>query len=496
MEHESRSQEASSGEGPTWNDLSGDVNGPVIQAGVINGGLHINGAAGSSGADVTSEVSSEELRRAASAWHVRFASVDFVNLPRIAMLASGTPVMNAARRAGLDADKPFRGQGMAPGYFVGDVRPIFETWDAEAVALDERTVGQVRRGMLVSFETPMRCANPPAASPKALTGDLARDPHLIFQTGDHRVIVRFDPRWLTTTTAGGTLHDAVRHPQVYSGLGQVAAVFDDGIHVSALVLGQPQCADQALSDYVMSAKLPIPRELAVDDFRNELSAAEQLPLLGDGSLREESVERLGVVLFFDENQVIPGEIDRAVLGQVVRVVPEYRRDLGMAVASFFPPNNIGSADISVHLLLREPALWKTFTVPGLASLVSSRNLAVTVISGVTREQAADLDEALRGETAAYRGAVELDRTMSMHRSLFPEVDRYHVVGAELRLRYSAVSRATAEANDEDLDEPLNDWLDEDLFRTVVWEEDEEQSSAEERDAELIMEAWLRDLGGK
>ncbi len=208
------------------------------------------------------------------------------------------------------------------------------------------------------------------------------------------------------------------------------------------------------------------------------------------------MQPLGVVLVFDEDQVVPGEIDRAVLGQLVRVVPEFRRDIGVAVASLLPPKGAGAADLSARLLAREPALWKTFTVPGLAALIKTRNLAVAVVSGVTQTQSADLDEAMREGMAAYCGAMELDRTLSMHSSLFPEEDRYHVVGAELRLRYSAASRAIADANNEPLDEPLNTWLDEGLFRTVVWEEDEAQSAAEEREAALIMDAWLRDQGGR
>jgi hypothetical protein len=428
---------------------------------------------------------------------VRFASVDFVNLPRIAMLTAGAPVMGAAARAGLDAAKPFRGQGAAPGHFVGLARPLFETWGAEAVVLDERTAGQVRRGTLVSFETSMRCVNPPGAPPEAPTGDLARDPHLRFRVGGYRVIVSFDPRWLTTTTAGGTLHDAVQDPQVYSGLGQVAAVFDDGrIRVSALAFGQPQNADQALFEYMMSTTLPLPNTLAVHDFRNELSAAEQAQQRIASSLKEENVERLGVVLFLDEDQVIAGEIDRVVLGQVVRVVPEYRRDLRVAVASLVPPDGVGARDVSAQLLLRETALWKTVTVPGLASLIRSCNVAVAVavVDAVTREQAADLDEAMREDKAAYFGAVELDRTLAMQKLLFPEKGRYHMVGNELRLQYSAGSRYLAEANGEDLDEPLEEWLEEDLFRSVEWEEDEEQSAAEEYEATMIMEAWLRDQG--
>lgn len=501
MERDGRSQQGSSAGEANRNDLSGEVTGPVIQARDVSGGVHHHhnyfGGADSSEVDFTPAELSEELRQAGRVWRMRFASVDFVNLPRIAMLTSGAPVMAAARRAGLDAAKPFRGQGMAAGLFVANVRPLFETWDAEAVVLDERTIGQVRRGMLVSFESSVGCANPPSFPLRAPTGEVNRDPHLYFEVAGHRLIVSFDPRWLTTVTASGTLHDAARDPQIYAGLGQVASVSNDGkIRVSALVFGQPQTAEQALFAYAISTGLSEASTLEVNDFRNELSSTEGVRPQAEGSSREQGMDRMDVALFFDEDRVVPDEIDRAVLSQVVRVVPEYRRDLGVAISSLFLPDDIGIADTPARLLAigRKPSLWKTLTLPGLDAQLRSHLLAVAVVAGITREQAADLDEVMREKTGAYLGAVEVDRAVPLHDRLFPKEDRYHVVGAELRLRYSASDRATAEANGEDLDEPLERWLDENLFDTVVWEEDTERSEAEEREAAMIM-AWLRDQGG-
>jgi hypothetical protein len=63
--------------------------------------------------------STEDLGLAARTWRMRFSSVDFVNLPRIAMLASGMPIMDAARRASLDTSKPFYGQGNGSWTFCG-----------------------------------------------------------------------------------------------------------------------------------------------------------------------------------------------------------------------------------------------------------------------------------------------------------------------------------------------------------------------------------------
>lgn len=347
----------------------------------------------------------------------------------------------------------------------------------------------------VSFEASMRCGNPPSVPPRAPTGELALDPHLVFGIEEHRVIVTFDPQWLTTTTAGGTLHDAAEEPQIYSGLGIVAGVHGDGrVRIRALVFGQPETAEVSLWNYIVSSPDPV-HKVMVADFRNELSTTQQSGSDLDEQMKEMTMERSSIVLVFNEDEVMPGDIDRDVLAQAVRVIPEFRRDLGVAVASVLPPSEMRVDDIAARLLVREPALWKTFTVPGLASLIRSRNLAVATVSGLNRQQMVDLDAALREESETYLGGIEFDRDLDMQRQLFPGRDRYHVVGAELRLVYTAMSRYTAEANGEDLDEPLDEWLDTDLFESVAWEENEEESEAEERVATMAFEAWLRSQGG-
>ncbi len=163
----------------------------------------------------------------------------------------------------------------------------------------------------------------------------------------------------------------------------------------------------------------------------------------------------------------------------------------MAVASlFFDGNGAAPADLAARFLAREPALWKSLTVPGLTTLIRSCNLAVATVSGLSEEQAADLHEAMREAVASYLGYVEVDKKLPLHEQLLPEHDDYHVVGAELRLVYSAAKRALDEANGEDLEAPLNEWRQGGLFSSVEWEEDLEQSAVEQKEASMIIEAWL------
>lgn len=464
-----------------------------VAGGSIGGDANVTAAAESPETLVRGEELADQLRRSSGIWRARLSSVDFVNLPRMPMLSAGDAVLVAAKRAGLDGGRPFRDQGMAAGEFVRIVRPLFEMWDAETVVLSSRTVGMVRRGMLVSFEEAMRCRNPPPVPLQAPSGVVERDPHLVFRAGELRVVVSFDPRWLTTSTANTTLHDAARNAQIFSGLGQVAAVTESGqVRVSALIFGQPQTHVQAQFEHAQLSTLPSPRGLTGADFRNELSMQEGGPLYGTRPRKEEVVQSMSVVLFFDEEEVLPGQIDRDVLKQITRIVPEYRRDLSLAVARLVPKRGTNPADLAAHLIARDPALWKTFTVPGLTTLIRSRSLAVSTVAGISLEQATDLDEVMRAEIPSYLGGLELDWNLPMHRQMFPSRDKYHVVGGELCLRYSAGDRALAEANDEDLDEPLEEWRQEGLFRSVVWEEDVAQSAADERYASTVMQAWLAD----
>ncbi|MCP9958565.1 hypothetical protein [Streptomyces sudanensis] len=474
------------------NELSGQVTGPAIQAGAIHGNVNITMTGPPPVTDATEEAVAEELRRSSQIWRARFSSVDLVNLPRMAMLVQSNAVAAAARKAGLDSTRPFGGQGIAPGEFVRIIRPLFETWNAEAVTLCERTVKKVHRGLLVSFESAMRCSNPPGVPLKEPTGVLSKDPHLTFSIGARRVVITFDPRWLTTSTATTTLHEAAQETLVFSGIGTVASVSKGGqIRISALVFGQPETLVQAEFEYIRKSLIPAPHGLMSADFRNELSRLEKPQICRNQSGERGTVMRKSIALLFDEDEVLPGQIDRDVLTQVSRVVPEYRRDLGVAVAGlFFDGNGVAAADLAAHFLAREPALWKTLTVPGLTTLIKSCNLAVSTVSGLSEEQAVDLDAAMRETVASYLGCVEVDRKLPLHRRLLPERDDYHVADAELRLVYSAARRLLDEANGEDLEAPLNEWRERGLFRSVTWEEDLEQSAAEEKEASMIVHGWL------
>jgi hypothetical protein len=145
--------------------------------------------------------------------------------------------------------------------------PIFERWDELALPLRNTPSENLIVGMLVSFEHPMRSLNPPTSSPLTrITGTLKRDPHLQFTLGEQQVAIRFDPHWLTTSTAFTDLHDAAKVAEVFAGLGLVVGVGENDLRLSALVFGKPQTAEAAAFMHIVRARGQVARTVSVENF--------------------------------------------------------------------------------------------------------------------------------------------------------------------------------------------------------------------------------------
>jgi 5-methylcytosine-specific restriction endonuclease McrA len=244
-------------------------------------------------------------RAASRGWNMRFMSIDYVNLPRVAMMPGGEQVQRIAAEAGLDDRRPFTGQGLAPGAFLQRLRPILETWNARAVPLDASTVQHLSQGALVSFELGMK-ARIPASPPgpgnfPALTATLA----------GRSVEVRFDPQWLTTSTAGDNVDTAQKHTTIFAGLGVVVRSSGADLRVSALLFGQPQPAQGAMAEF-LTGTVDAPRHVSV-----ELFEVPSAPVAAGRSLLP-----MTVALHFDEDALVSGQLAHASVRHVHRVVPE------------------------------------------------------------------------------------------------------------------------------------------------------------------------------
>lgn len=379
------------------------------------------------------------VRQISQAWNMRFGSVDYANLPRLAMLPGGEAVARVAEAVGLDDRAPFDRQGLAPGRFVQGLRSVLETWSQHAVPLEAGTVGHMPQGTLVTFEMPLRFTRPSRrdghhAAPTLLTGRL----------GEHSVALRFDPRWLTTATARHNVDGAADHPRIFAGMGRVVAVGAREIQISAVVFGQPQETQAALSEYLMHSRGGR-RSVAVDLFEQPGRA----PGDWDTAAREPGIT---VALHFDSDYAEPVHILLDVLRQLQRVVPEYRRDLpvalGVLTVGTDDPDRSDADERAIDLLdAGDPAMWRTFTVTSLASLLELVPVAVIVVSGLTAAQVPALHEALAQTSESYRGSVQVIKAHGAHRDAYGLPPAYRLKERDLHLLINPADAANGLTDD-------------------------------------------------
>ncbi|MFD4502322.1 hypothetical protein [Streptomyces sp. NPDC058457] len=417
-----------------------------------------------------------------------YSSIDYLNVPRVAMLPGGDVVSQAAQRAGLDPTRPFSGQGFAPGVFVGTVRPVFESWRDHAVPLDEGRLGTIQQGMYVAFNAPMRSRNTSNQPfPRPLTGSWQDDPYLSFRLGGRTIMIRYDPQWLTTATAGTDLVSAEAEQVAYAGIGLVVGESADAIRISALFFGKPQTSEGAYMKYIVQGEGPIAGAVAVDDFETEVSSSASGSQL-QGAPRDRSSDDVTVALHFNELEVYPGQIERETFRQLMRVVPEFRRDLTVSIGTVFTHSVLTAMpkplDIAASLLAGAPKVWSTHSIHGLGTLLADVEVAYALVRGVRRSQLEDLHQALLAGSESYLGAVEVHLRRPMHQHFYAATPRFRLVEADLRLLYSAREYYGELGNwDHRPHDLLDEWEAEEIFESVRWEEDKEQSAADLRQAE-------------
>jgi 5-methylcytosine-specific restriction endonuclease McrA len=416
------------------------------------------------------ELWASSLRKAGQTWNMRYRSVDFVNLPRLTAFPGGEAIADAAEQIHIDDEKPLVKNGMRAGKFVGRVRSIFESWNARAVPLTAEFVDVVASGMLVSFETAMLSRNTPSPSEVPLiSGIWERDPYLEFQSGVQRVMIRFDPRWLTTVTAFTDLHTAETEVTTYAGLGVVVGVTDGVIRVSALVFGKPMSDEVSLFKHLIAVGPDAaPRTLAPKGFefrpskwRADLDAGPASTVSAstyDATAEARPDASMTLALRFNEDMVLPHQIEALTFPALLRSIPEDRRDLVISIGSELP-QLLDDAGISRNRV----------------NLYSSMNVAVLVVSGLSAADVPILHAAMREHAPIYLEAIEVDPSLDADRILYQcsLIPRYHIVGSDLFLYWSPFA---------DRDDDVSDrWERLGLFRAVEWEslnEDDEERARE------------------
>ncbi|MFB7577175.1 HNH endonuclease signature motif containing protein [Streptomyces sp. NPDC056165] len=436
------------------------------------------------------EARAASLRQSGQSWNMRFSSIDYLNLPRIAAMPGTSLLLKAAKEVNLDIGRPFREQGATPGFFIEKIHPLFAVWDARATMLTEKTVAHVRHGQIIAFEQPMRARHVRSLPLMPKSASWENVPQLVCIVDKRKVRVRFDADWITTVTPVVDLKNAARQPVIYAGLGQVVGITDEEIFVSARIFGQPQTPESAMWDYVKSSRGPVPNTLSTKDFINEFSTLQRSPSNSVAS-RDEG-ELKAIALHFDEGAVMPGQIERELFTQIIRVVPEFRRDIraavySMSLRSFANNGVIVPDDAAVEILAANPDLWKTFAVPEMATFIRYKNVAVAKVSGVSIQQASDLHAAMKEASPSYVGAVEVDPDLASHCQVYESSPRYRIVQSDLRLLWSELERALS---GDDVEDKIGEWEESGLFRRVTWEDGPGPHDAEIQELGHAFIRWL------
>ncbi|MFB6749367.1 hypothetical protein ACFCX6_00330 [Streptomyces sp. NPDC056353] len=408
------------------------------------------------------------LRQAGQTWRMRFATIDYLNLPRIAVMPGTNLLLRAAEEVHLDIGRSFREQGATAGFFIAKIHPLFTVWDARATQLTRDTVTHLMQGQMVAFEQPMRARNTSSlpAMPKSISWENA--PQLVCTVGERKVRIRFDADWITTATPVVDLKSAARRPTIYAGLGQVVNCTEAEVFVSARVFGQPQTPESAMWDYIKSSHGSGPDTLYHDDFVNEFSTLQH-----SSSSRNTDQDRgkmKTVALHYDEDSVSPG-VERELFTQIHRVVPEFRRDVRVAIYSLSlrgvaKDGVVVPNEVAVGILAGRPDLWKTIAIPEMSTLIRYKNIAYAKVEGMSLQQANDLHAAMKEISSGYVGAVEVDLALETHRLLYGDAPRYRLMQSDLRLLWSAAERALS---GDDLEDMITEWEASGLFGQVSWE---------------------------
>lgn len=181
----------------------------------------------------------DQLRAVGKAWRQKFIMIDYVNVPRMCGMPGGGVLHLACRDAGLTGDLTFRDLTYEVAQVEAAARNLLAMWDARAVPLDELDLSGTPDvvGTMVSFDNAAYTRNGRRMDDRApLTGDLKHDPHIWFNASGKRVSIRYNPEWVTTSTAFGNLSQGRGR---FAGIGVVAAADRSNVFISALALGLP-----------------------------------------------------------------------------------------------------------------------------------------------------------------------------------------------------------------------------------------------------------------
>lgn len=178
-----------------------------------------------------------------SIWRGKLHYVSYVNIPRMlySCYSAGYIINNPPQ-----VDGWLHNQGALTGQiaaYFGDLLRQIEIASVDVDKIRYPSDFDDLTGLLISFNSVFRTKNginsPLANTPiPTLTGNLNNDPHIYRSDRFKKLIIPYDPRWLTTSTAFCEFRPPSGQQRI-SGLGIIKSVNDSTIVASPIIMGLP-----------------------------------------------------------------------------------------------------------------------------------------------------------------------------------------------------------------------------------------------------------------
>jgi hypothetical protein len=177
-------------------------------------------------------------------WRTKLHNLHYINVPRLNMLAATAGgSLDLCAYGEIEVLHELR---LRLGPLMGGFKGLLQRVELKAISLESAVTSTIDlRGAVVSFDREFRTKNvhmprTHAEYATAVTGDLSRDPHIYAKVGKCRVVLKIDPRWITTSTAFCEFRPSSGKNK-FAGLGVVQSVSNsrDEMIISPLVIGLP-----------------------------------------------------------------------------------------------------------------------------------------------------------------------------------------------------------------------------------------------------------------
>ncbi|MFT8781906.1 hypothetical protein [Acetobacter syzygii] len=181
-----------------------------------------------------------------SIWRQKIHYLNYINIPRLELecLRNGYKIKNIPKITGW-----LYHMGQQTGIITASFQGILTRIDIASIDIekirypDDNKYKDNLIGAIISFNENFRTKNgvhPPVlrGAPPTLTGDIEKDPHIYYENSFLKLIMPYDPRWITTSTAFGDFRPSSGQ-QKMTGLAVIKNVAGSNIIASPIVLGFP-----------------------------------------------------------------------------------------------------------------------------------------------------------------------------------------------------------------------------------------------------------------